>query len=314
MDPSVPDAVYAHLDAFLAELRLKARSPHTLRAYEHDLVDFIGLMRHRGVEEPRQLTLLHVRQFVQHRRDGGGHDSDRSLARRIAAVRSFLRFLEREGAVSGDPAAGLRLPRRRRVLPRVFSGVDLERLLAAPDGDGFAARRDRALLEVAYSAGLRVSELATLTESAFESEGGVRVRGKRGKERIGLLGGPAQRALAEYLDARRELLRAKGAGTRALFVNLRGGALTTRSIHRLVVGHLLRAGITAKGSPHTLRHSFATHLLERGADLRTVQELLGHEQVTTTQIYTHLSARRLREVYDQAHPRAGASRGRDGQE
>lgn len=302
--------MYAHLDAFMAELRLKARSPHTLRAYEHDLVDFLGLMRHRGVTEPSQLTLLHVRHFVQHRREGGGRDSERSLARRLAAVRSFLRFLEREGALTGDPAAGLRLPRRRRVLPKVFTGADLDRLLVAPQGDHFAARRDRTLLEMAYSAGLRVSELAALTEASLEADGALRIQGKRNKQRIGLLGGPAQRALAEYLVARRALLSERGATTRALFVNLRGGPLSTRSIHRLVVGHLRRAGITATGSPHTLRHSFATHLLERGADLRTVQELLGHEQVTTTQIYTHLSARRLREVYDQAHPRAGAPRER----
>lgn len=297
--------MYAQLDAFLAELRLRARSPHTLRAYEHDLVDFLELMKSRGVTDPRALTLLHVRHFVQHRREGAGHDSERSLARRISAVRSFLRFLERQGDVDGDPSAGLRLPRRRRVLPKVWSGVDLTRLLAAPVGDDFAARRDRAVLEVLYSAGLRVSELASLTLDALQSDGTLLVLGKRRKQRIGLLGGPARVALAAYLEARGALLADRGSKSEIVFLNRGGGPLTTRSIHRLVIGHLRRAGITAPGSPHTLRHSFATHLLERGADLRTVQELLGHEQVTTTQIYTHLSARRLREVYDQAHPRAG---------
>lgn len=296
--------MYRHLDAFLAELELRQRSPHTLRAYSQDLVDFLELVRHLGVEQPRQITLQHLRRFVHHRRDGAGHDSERSLARRLAAVRSFLRFLEREGEIEGNPALALRLPRRRRTLPKVFSSADVGALLAAPAGDDFAARRDRALLEVLYSAGLRVSELAGLTLDRIEGDGELRVLGKRRKERIGLLGAPARAALADYLAARAQLLEERGRESRHLFLNRRGGPLSTRSVHRTVAGHLLRAGVTAPGSPHTLRHSFATHLLERGADLRTVQELLGHEQVTTTQIYTHLSARRLREVYDTAHPRA----------
>jgi integrase/recombinase XerC len=297
--------VYRHLDAFLAELRLRARSPHTLRAYEHDLVDFLELLRHHGVGEPRQIALHHLRHFVHHRREGAGHDGERSLARRLAAVRSFLKFLERHGAIDTNPATGLRLPRRRRTLPKVWSHADLTALLASPDGDDFVARRDRALLEVLYSAGLRVSELASATLDALQDDGELRVMGKRRKERIGLLGRPAREAVARYLEARAALLRARGMKSALLFLNRRGGPLTTRSVHRAVKRHLAKAGITAPGSPHTLRHSFATHLLERGADLRTVQELLGHEQVTTTQIYTHLSARRLREVYDQAHPRAG---------
>ncbi|MSR45662.1 MAG: hypothetical protein EXS13_01110 [Planctomycetes bacterium] len=304
-DPTVRTDVFGHLDAFIEELKLRARSPHTLRAYEHDLVDFLELMRHRGVVEPRQLTLLHIRHFVQHRREGAGHDSERSLARRLAAVRGFLRFLENNGALEGNPAAGLRLPRRRRTLPKVLSGADLGQLLGAPAGDEFLAVRDRAILEVLYSAGLRVSELTGLRLTSLQTDGTLLVLGKRRKERIGLLGGPARLALDRYLALRGASLAKARPGSDFIFLNRRGGPLTTRSVHRLVVRHLAAAGVTATASPHTLRHSFATHLLERGADLRTVQELLGHEQVTTTQIYTHLSARRLREVYDGAHPRAG---------
>ncbi|MBL8841232.1 MAG: tyrosine recombinase [Planctomycetes bacterium] len=302
--------MYRHLDAFLEELRLRARSPHTLRAYERDLVDFLELLRHLGVEQPRAIALHHLRHFVQHRREEAGHDSERSLARRLSAVRSFLRFLERQGEIEINPALGLRTPRRRRTLPKVFSGADLDALLAAPEGDGFATRRDRALLEILYSAGLRVSELVGLTLGALQGDGSVHVIGKRKKQRFGLLGAPARAALDDYLAVRAELLQERGLATDTLFLNRRGGPLTTRSVHRLVVGYLKKSGVTAPGSPHTLRHSFATHLLERGADLRTVQELLGHEQVTTTQIYTHLSARRLREVYDQAHPRAGRGKPR----
>lgn len=309
-DPSVRPAVYRHLDTFLEELRLRARSPHTLRAYERDLVDFLELLRHLGVEQPRAIALHHLRHFVQHRREEAGHDSERSLARRLSAVRSFLRFLERQGEIEINPALGLRTPRRRRTLPKVFSGADLDALLAAPEGDGFATRRDRALLEILYSAGLRVSELVGLTLGALQGDGSVHVIGKRKKQRFGLLGAPARAALDDYLAVRAELLQERGLASDTLFLNRRGGPLTTRSVHRIVVGYLKKSGITAPGSPHTLRHSFATHLLERGADLRTVQELLGHEQVTTTQIYTHLSARRLREVYDQAHPRAGRGKPR----
>jgi integrase/recombinase XerC len=300
--------VFGHLDAFLEELGLRGRSPHTRRAYEQDLVDFLELATHLGVRTPDQITLLHLRRFVQHRREGGGRDSERSVARRLSAVRSFLAFLVRQGHLASNPALALRAPRQRKTLPKVFTAQDVQKLLAQPEGDGFAALRDRAVMEVLYSAGLRVSELAGLKLDDLRPDGTVIVLGKRGKERLGLLGAPARRALAAYLSRRLTLLRERDRTTDRVFLNQRGTPLTTRSVHRVVVGRLARAGVTARGSPHTLRHSFATHLLERGADLRTVQELLGHEQVTTTQIYTHLSGRRLREVYDRAHPR-GARRG-----
>jgi integrase/recombinase XerC len=299
--------LFRHLDAFLEELKLRGRSPHTRRAYEQDCVDFLELMRSLGVTTPKQIALLHLRRFVQHRREGGGRDSERSVARRLSAVRSFLGFLERQGHLAGNPALGLRAPKQRRTLPKVFTSQDVSKLLEPPREAGFLARRDHAALEILYSAGLRVSELAGLKLDAIREDGSFVVLGKRGKERVALLGKPALAALAAYLPERAKVVRGRPnpkEGGR-LFVNRRGGPLTTRSMHRLVIRRLKRAGIAAPGSPHTLRHSFATHLLERGADLRTVQELLGHEQVTTTQIYTHLSGRRLREVYDRAHPRSG---------
>jgi len=309
--PSVASDLFGHLDAFLDELRLRGRSPHTRRAYAHDLVGFLELMKHLGVREPGQISLLHLRKYVQHRRELGGRDSERSVARRLSAVRSFLNYLERQGVVSGNAALALRAPRQRRPLPKVFTTQEVEKLIAAPEGEGFLAARDRAVLEVLYSAGLRVSELTGLSLDDLRGDGTVVVLGKRSKQRVALLGRPARSALDAYLPQRAQLLRERRAASERLFLNRRGGPLTTRSVHRLVLRHLRRADVAARGSPHTLRHSFATHLLERGADLRTVQELLGHEQVTTTQIYTHVSGRRLREVYDAAHPR-GARRGRSG--
>ena len=290
--------------SFFDELRLRGRSPHTLRAYTQDVEDFVAHAQKLGVKAPREVTLLHLRQFVQHRRGGAGHDSERSVARRLSAVRTYLKFLERSGFIPANPSLALRAPRQRRPLPKVFSAQDVTKLVAQPMGDKNLAVRDRAALEILYSAGLRVSELAGLKLDQLRDDGTMLVNGKRGKQRMALLGEPAQRALAEWLAERRRLLASRRRSSDHVFLNRLGTALTTRSVHRLVVGHLKRAGITAPGSPHTLRHSFATHLLERGADLRVVQELLGHESVATTQIYTHLSGRRLREVYDQAHPRA----------
>jgi tyrosine recombinase XerC len=296
--------LFGHLDAFLEELRLRGRSPHTLRAYQFDLLDFCSLLDHHGVKSPRAITLLHLRQWVHHRREGGGRDSERSVARRLSAIRTFLRFLERQGEIEGNPALAMRAPKKRRTLPKVFAQGDVEKLLAAPKADTPLGVRDRAVLEVLYSGGLRVSELCALTLGDLRGDGTALVHGKRGKERIAVLGAPAQRALDAWLAQRRRLGgNRKGAGER-LFLNPDGEPLSTRAIHRIVKRGLAQAGVASPGSPHTLRHSFATHLLERGADLRTVQELLGHEQVTTTQIYTHLSGRRLREIYDKAHPRA----------
>lgn len=296
--------MYAHLDAFLEELRLKGRSPHTLRAYAHDLVDFLTLLQHAGVRRPTEIRLLHLREFVQHRRDGAGRDSERSLARRLSAVRTYLRYLERQGHLPDNPVGALRTPRKRRKLPKVFSQQEILRLLEAPARGGFLGLRDRAILEILYSTGARVSELVGMTVAGLRADGTISVLGKRNKERLALLGRPARAALDAYLPARSKLLRQLGQESSALLLNRRGTQLTSRSVGRIVERYCAEAGLPARGSPHTLRHSFATHLLEEGADLRTVQELLGHEQVTTTQIYTHLSGQQLREIYERAHPRS----------
>jgi integrase/recombinase XerC len=301
--PSVGRVLFGHLDAFLEELRLRGRSPHTLRAYQFDVLDFCTLLDHHGVKSPRQITLLHLRQWVQHRREGGGRDSERSLARRLSSIRTFLRFLERQGEIEGNPALAMRAPKKRRTLPKVFVQADVDRLLAAPPAKARHGVRDRAVLEILYSGGLRVAEICALAPGDLRDDGTMLVHGKRGKQRIAVLGAPAQRALAAWLRLRRRVAARRRPAADRIFLNPAGEPLSTRAIHRIVARGLARAGITSPGSPHTLRHSFATHLLERGADLRTVQELLGHEQVTTTQIYTHLSGRRLREIYDQAHPR-----------
>jgi integrase/recombinase XerC len=305
----------ALLDAFFEELKLRGRSPHTLRAYQSDLRDFGALLVRLGVAVPRAISLVHVRRWVQHRREGGGRDSERSVARRLSALRSFFKFLERQGELEGNPAALVRAPKRRAVLPHVFAQADVDRLLAPKDAPTAGARgraplhvvRDRAVLEVLYSAGLRVSELCALELGDLRDDATLLVHGKRGKQRIAVLGKPALRALEAWLPLRARLAKRSAPAPDAVFLNPAGRKLSTRAIHRIVARGLRRSGITAPGSPHTLRHSFATHLLERGADLRTVQELLGHEQVTTTQIYTHLSGRRLREVYDKAHPRSRAA-------
>lgn len=306
---------HALLDAFLEELKLRSRSPHTLRAYRSDLRDFGELLGRLGVASPRQIALIHVRRWVQHRREEGGRDGERSVARRLSALRTFFKFLEREGELSGNPAALVRAPKRRAALPKVFAQADVDRLLAhgaapAAGERGRAPRhvlRDRAVLEVLYSAGLRVAELCALRLTDLRDDGTLLVHGKRRKQRLAVLGRPAERALAEWLPQRARLVKLaklSAPASDAVFLNPGGRPLSTRAIHRIVARGLRRSGVAAPGSPHTLRHSFATHLLERGADLRTVQELLGHEQVTTTQVYTHLSGRRLREVYDQAHPRS----------
>jgi integrase/recombinase XerC len=323
-DPSVAPVsrgtFHALLDAFLEELKLRGRSPHTLRAYRSDLRDFAELLGRLGVASPRQIALIHVRRWVQHRREEGGRDGERSVARRLSALRTFFKFLERQGELEGNPAALVRAPKRRAALPKVFAQADVDRLLAhgtapAAGERGRAPRhalRDRAVLEVLYSAGLRVAELCALRLSDVRDDGTLLVHGKRRKQRLAVLGRPAERALAEWLPQRARLVKlaklAKNSApaSEAVFLNPGGRPLSTRAIHRIVARGLRRSGVAAPGSPHTLRHSFATHLLERGADLRTVQELLGHEQVTTTQIYTHLSGRRLREVYDLAHPRSRA--------
>jgi len=294
----------ALLDEWLVGLAEgRQASPHTLRAYRGDVSAVLDFARERGVADPRRVDTLLLREWLA----SLPAPSRATLARKQAALRGFFGWLLHLGRIATDPTAPLRTPRRGRHLPGVLDEAAVARLLAAPDPAGMPGVRDRALLETLYSAGLRVEECSHLDVPDADVTGGsVHVLGKGRKERLGLLGRPAQAALSAWLPARAALLaERRRLSEPALFVNVRdGGRLTVRSISRLVKHYAGLAGLPADTSPHTLRHSFATHLLDRGADLRVVQELLGHESLSTTQIYTHVSIGRLKDVYDRAHPRA----------
>ena len=226
-----------------------------------------------------------------------------SVQRKLSAVRSFLGYLLREGVIDASPATGLRQRRQARHLPSVLSEKEVLALLSAPDPTQPIGRRDRALLELMYSAGTRAAETVGLDTPDLDLERGVaRVLGKGGKERLAAVGSYATLALRAYLDDPDRPAAKQNEG--AVFLNMRGGRLSTRSLERIVERYVAEAGIRRRATPHTLRHSFATHLLDRGADLRSVQELLGHAHLVTTQIYTHVSIERLRKIYEKAHPRA----------
>ena len=301
------------LDAFLRALAARGASPHTLRAYQTATEQYLGWLDEHG-QDWRAPGRHALRAYMA---DLAARPlSRRSISSRVASLRSFYRHARREGSVEGDPWAAVQTPRLPRRLPAVMPLEDVEAVIdlsAVQATDNEALRlRDRAIVETAYAAGLRISELAAAELSDLDlTRGELRVTGKGGKERIGLLGGPAREALAEYLEAGRPALIAVLAdGTQAdsgtIFLNAHGGPLGVRGI-RYRLNRLFRAAGVAEGaSPHTLRHSFASHLLEGGADLRVVQELLGHTSLATTQVYTHVSPGRLRSVYRAAHPRSSA--------
>jgi integrase/recombinase XerC len=292
-----------HVDRFCKHLAaVRGCSKHTLRAYRADLVELIEFLGEVEVTLPREVTPRTLRRYLV--RLDERELASTTIQRKLSSVRALFRFLQREGHIDEHPATGLRKRRSSRNLPGCLEVAEVETLLLAPDCETAAGVRDRAILEVIYSAGTRAAETVGLDRGDLDLRGGIaRVRGKGRKERLGALGRFAVEALENYLaDARRPKPRPTAGG--AVFLNLRGGRLTTRSLGRIVDRYALEAGIHRKATPHTLRHSFATHLLDRGADLRTVQELLGHAHLVTTQIYTHVSVERLRAVYEQAHPRA----------
>lgn len=289
---------------FLTHLGVeKNSSAQTVKSYREDLSQALAFVRDHltvGTVSPRDWNTRSLRAFVAWMHGQGYAKS--TVARRLAAVRSFGKFLCREGTLPANPAEALRGPRLDRNLPHFLSVDDIQRLLSAPAADPLGLR-DRAWLETLYSAGLRVSELCGMNLPDVDlPDGVVVVRGKGKKERLALLGDPAKQALAEWLSARTRLLA--GHQTDAVFLNHRGTRLTVRSVGRLLEKYLVKAGLDPRTSPHTLRHSFATHLLDAGADIRGVQELLGHKNLTTTQVYTHVSAARLQQSYRNAHPRA----------
>ncbi|MBL8900366.1 MAG: tyrosine recombinase XerC [Planctomycetes bacterium] len=298
-EPPPPSAIQRSIAAFLSDLRARDASQHTLRAYGTDLATLASWLAGRGILEPVEIRRNDLRAWI-HELGDASLDAC-SVARHLSSARSWLRYLERRGAIEDSPARTLRAPKREKRLPSVLREREIEGLLARPASGGFLALRDTALLEVLYSTGLRVSELVGLElERVDLANGLVRVLGKRKKERLAILGGPAREALARYLVER----AAHSPAHARVFVNQRGGALSDRAVRSIVDRHRRGAGIETHASPHTLRHSFATHLLDSGADLRSVQELLGHADLATTQIYTHVSIARLRDVYQRAHPRA----------
>lgn len=275
----------------------KNASPHTVKNYAVDLHEFMALVDGKKATE---LDYLDVRKFLSHLRDKGYSKS--SVSRKLACLRSFFKFLLRENLILKNPASGIATPKREKKLPSFLEVEEIERLMTAASGSSIHESRDRALLETLYSSGLRVSELVGLNPEDTDLLGGVlRVRGKGKKERMVPIGRKAQTAVEAYLEKRKS---DPGKAAGALFLNKNGTRLTDRSVRRILLKYARRAEIQKQISPHTLRHSFATHLLDRGADLRSVQELLGHESLSTTQIYTHVTTKRLKEVYDKVHPRA----------
>jgi integrase/recombinase XerC len=299
----------AAIAEFLRHLALeKNASELTVKSYREDLTQAATFFRDTyQTQEPGQLSSRHVRAFTAWLYDKGYAKT--TVARRIAAVRSWFRFLCRQGTLTANPADGLRGPRQDKKLPHFLGEKALGQLLEAPPEDSSLGVRDRAILEILYSAGLRVGELTGLNRADLDLDASLAtVRGKGKKERLAFFGPDALEALKQWLDARSAILAAKNirleGAKDAVFLNKRGSRLTTRSVGRLLEKYRAQAGLDPKTSPHTLRHSFATHLLDRGADIRGVQELLGHRSLATTQIYTHVTTVRLKDSYQKAHPRA----------
>jgi integrase/recombinase XerC len=275
-------------------------SPHTVRAYVDDLGQFIAHMREELGREPRPRDVDHllIRAFLARLHRQGLKKS--SAARKLATLRTFFRYLCREGILEANPARALLSPRLERRIPAHLDEADAARLVAV-DGEGDAELRARAILELLYATGIRCAELVGLDLPEVDLEGRfVRVLGKGRKERMVPFGAPAEKALLQYLPVR---LKCRPR-TDALFVNARGGRLTDRSVRAIVQRRVRQLALAQRISPHGLRHSFATHLLERGADLRSIQELLGHARLSTTQKYTHLDTHHILEIYRKTHPRA----------
>jgi integrase/recombinase XerD len=296
---------------FLAHLEFeRGLSRNTLAAYRTDLLQFGSFLAERG-RDATEAQPADLSDFLADLAQGDGNGraacSTATVNRKAACLRSFYRHLRREEAIEDDPAARLDTPRRGKRLPEVLSYGEVQRLLAQPRGDEPVTVRDRALLELMYASGLRASETIGLEIGDVDLDHGIaRARGKGSKERLVPIGGKAIAALRVYLrSARGKLVRVPE--ERKLFVNFRGGPLTRQGLYKIVLRHAKSAGLGVRMSPHTLRHSFATHLLAGGCDLRSVQEMLGHADLSTTQLYTHLSGEELKEAYFKAHPRAHLS-------
>ncbi|MEW6181982.1 MAG: tyrosine recombinase XerC [Bacillota bacterium] len=303
--------MYAYLDRFVIYLQTERRSSaRTVEEYQKDIfggVDYF--VKVTGIQDeslkPEQITPVLMRRYMSHL--SGRGLSRNSLLRKLAAWRSFFRFLCREGVIKENPLRKIASPRRQARLPRVLYPTEIKKLVEAPRSSDPLRMRDRAMLEILYAAGIRISEMVGLNIGDVDLSGGyIQVLGKGSKERMVPVGEYAVRAMRAYMRSARPLLLRKHAKQfeEALFLNKSGGRISTRGVRNIIRAYAEVVGIEGRVSPHTLRHSFATHLLDGGADLRVVQDLLGHARLSTTQIYTHLSKERLKKVYDKTHPRA----------
>jgi integrase/recombinase XerC len=300
------NSLHVAIDGFLRSLKIERNcSDLTIKSYSEDLnslLEYFGDYA-GGIPGVDQIDVLALRGYVNYLHQCQYARS--TMARRLACLRSLFRYCCREGLTASNPAKALRTPRAGRRLPHFLTTDQVVKLLEAPPANTAPGLRDRAILETLYSAGLRVAELAGLNVSDWDRDAGiVRVLGKGRKERVSPIGRFAARALDNWLAVRQADSTAPGTHQKALFLNKSGRRLTTRSVARMLEKYIAQTGLDQLTTPHTLRHSFATHLLDNGADLRSVQELLGHKSLTTTQIYTHVSTERLRQTYDQAHPHA----------
>ncbi len=277
----------------------------TIKSYREDLMDLADFLTADGTKAvaPDSVTPSELRTYVAALHEAGYSRS--SIARKLASLRSFYRFAQRQSLATSNPAKPLRNPRGSRALPHFLTADEVKALLGNPSRVDPAGIRDRAILETIYSAGLRVSEVVGLTDGDLDFEdGSLRIRGKGRKERIGALGRYAIQSIQAYMKVRTPSARTPIGREYPTFRNKFGDGLTTRSVARMLEKYIKQTGLDGRTTPHTLRHSFATHLLDRGADIRSVQELLGHKSLVTTQIYTHVSTANLKKVYAEAHPRA----------
>jgi integrase/recombinase XerD len=298
-----------HLDRYLRHLAIeRGLSANTVAAYRRDLAALLAALAERGVTESGSLGPEILHDYVVGLRDRATPLSASSTARVISSIRGFTRFLVEEGVVERDPAEALAAPKQPKRLPKALSHAQVDALLAATDGDDAVRMRDKALLELLYATGARVSEAVALDVDDLVGSDGtpelIRVIGKGDKQRIVPVGSYARAAVEAYLVRARPLLAAGRRSSPALFLGARGARLSRQNAWLIIRSAAERAGLTVEVSPHSLRHSFATHLLAGGADVRVVQELLGHASVATTQLYTHVTIDNLRDAYQQSHPRA----------
>ncbi|MEA4882140.1 MAG: tyrosine recombinase XerC [Clostridia bacterium] len=294
-----------YLEQFVEHLAMeRGLSPRTVDAYSRDISQFIDFCESAGVQEsdPGSITQGTLRRYLAASQLRGM--SPATVSRRLSSIRSYLRFLAREGVIDVSPALSMAQMKRPRRLPRSLPVGDVVRLIEAARGNSPAELRDRAIIELLYSSGIRLSELCGLDLADYSAEARtVRVLGKGAKERIAPVGSSAVAALDDYLTGARRHM-ARSSDCTAIFLNRSGGRISGRSVQRIMKKYLLKAGLPMSATPHSMRHSFATHLTDSGADLRVVQELLGHADISTTQIYTSVSRERLYRVYRKAHPRA----------